>query len=104
MHDTGFDDSRYYGTNERYRKGVVDVKFEGSLGVIMAVVWDDVEEGADEIERVASYVGDLEYWADTLADELSGGVYAFLLVLDEDGDFSRTRRLENFGQLCDGLL
>lgn len=104
MDDAGFDDTRYYCTNEWYRKGVVDVELEGSFGVIVAVVWDDVEESADEIERMASYVGDLEDWADTLTDELCSGVYAFLLVLDEDGYFSGAGRLENLGQLGDGLL
>ena len=104
MYDARFDDSGYYGTDEWYREGVVDVKFEWSFGVIVTVVWDDVEESANEIERVASYIGDLEDWADALTDELSSGVYAFLLVLDEDGDFSGTGRLENLGQLCDSLL
>lgn len=104
MYDTRLDDSGYYCTDEWYRESVVDVKFEWSFGVVMAVVWDDVEEGANEIERVASNVRDLKDWADTLADELGGSVYAFLLVLDEDGDFSGTGRLENLGQLGDGLL
>ena len=104
MYDSRFDNSRYYSTDEWYREGVVDVKFEWSFGVIVTVVWDDVEESANEIERVTSHVGDLKDWADTLADELGGGVDAFLLVLDEDGDFSGTRRLENLGQLGDGLL
>jgi hypothetical protein len=58
VYNTGLDNSRYYCTNERYREGVVDVKFERSFGIIMAVVWNDVEEGANEIERLASYVGE----------------------------------------------
>lgn len=104
VYDTRFDDSRYYGTDEWDREGVVNVKFERGFSVVMAVVWNDVEEGANEIERLASYVGDLEHRADTLADELCGGVYTLLLVFDEDGDFPCTRRLENLGQLGDGLL
>lgn len=80
------------------------MKFERSFGIVMTVVWDDVEEGANEIERLTSYVGDLEDRADTLADELSGGIYAFLLVFDEDWNFPCARRLENLGQLSDGLL
>lgn len=80
------------------------MELEGCLGVVMAVVWNDVEEGPYQVKRVTCHVRDLEYRADTLTDELGGGIYAFLLVLDEDGYLSCTRRLQNLGQLGDGLL
>jgi hypothetical protein len=76
-----------------YRECVIDVKFERSVYVVVAVVRDDVEEGANEIQRVTCYVGDLEDWTDALTDELGGRVYTFLLVFDENWNLSRARRL-----------
>jgi hypothetical protein len=46
----------------------------------------------------------LEDWADSLGDELSGGVDAFFCVLDEDWDFASAWRFKDSGDLLDGLL
>ena len=41
--DAGFDDARDDGTDERNGESVVDVKLKGRLGVVVAVVREDVE-------------------------------------------------------------
>jgi len=46
------------------------VEFKGRVRVVFAVVRDYVEKGADEVEGLTGYVGDLEDGADSLADEL----------------------------------
>lgn len=39
-----------------------------------------------------------------LRGQAYSSIYALLATLDEDWDFSRSRRLEDFGQLSNGLL
>lgn len=102
--DARFDDARYDGANEGDREGVVDVEFEGGVGVVIAVVRKDVEECADKVQGLASDVGDLEDGADALRDELGGGLDSVGAIFDEDGYFPCTRRLEYASQLGDGLL
>ena len=46
----------------------------------------------------------MENRADPLADELRGGFDGFIAVLDEDGYFPGTWRLEDAGELGYGLL
>ena len=70
MDDAAFHDARDDGADEGDGEGVVDVEFEGSAGVVVAVVREDVEEVADEVEVFAGYVGDLEDGADAAGDEL----------------------------------
>ncbi len=80
------------------------MEFEGAVGVVVAVVGKDVEEGSDEVEGFAGDVGDLEDGTDALGDELRCGLNGICTVFDEDGDFASTGRLEDAGELGDGLL
>ena len=80
------------------------MKFESGLFFVVAVVGENVEEGADEVEVVAGDVRDLEDGADAPRDELRCCIDALLAVGDEDGDFPRAGGFEDFGELGDGLL
>lgn len=102
--DTGLDHARHDRAYERNRKGIVDVELERCRTIVVAMVREDVEEHADQIKVVSCNVGDLEDGADPARYKLSSSIYALLSVLDEDGDFSRAWRLEDFSQLSDGLL
>ena len=53
---------------------------------------------------MAGNIGDLEDGAYSLGDELSGGLNGLPTILDEDGDFASTRRLQDTGELGDGLF
>ena len=66
------------------------MELEGSVGIVVAVVGKDVEEGSDEVEGFACDVGDLEDGTDALRDELCGGLDGICAVLDEDRDFACT--------------
>lgn len=101
---TALHDTRDDGPHERHRESVVDVEFERSLSVVVAVVRQDVQESSDEIKVFTGNVGDLKDWTYSLADELGGGLDSFIAVLDEDGNLPCARRLEDAGELCDGLL
>ena len=46
------------------------MEFEGSLRIIVAVVWEDIEENADQVETFTSDIRDLEDWANARADKL----------------------------------
>ncbi|KFY19021.1 hypothetical protein V491_04625 [Pseudogymnoascus sp. VKM F-3775] len=70
----------------------------------MAMVRQDVEERADQVEVLASDIRDLEDGANAPRYELGGSVDAAFAVGDEDGDLVRTGRLENPPQLRDCLL
>ena len=80
------------------------MEFELGLRVIMAMVRQDVQEGADEVERFACNIGDLEDRAYSLGDELSCSLDGLSTVLDKDGDFASTGRLQDTGELRDGLF
>ncbi len=54
--DAGFDDAGDDGADEGDGEGVVDVEFEGAVRVVVAVVGEDVEECADEVEGLSCYV------------------------------------------------
>ena len=95
---------RHDSAHEGDRKGVIDVKLELGFGVIMAVVRQDVQEGADEIQRLAGNIRNLEDGAYSLGDELSCGLDGLPTILDEDGDFASTRRLQDTSELRDGLF
>jgi len=51
LYDTGDD-----GANEGNGEGVVDVEFERGVGVVVAVMREDIEKFADEIKAFASDV------------------------------------------------
>ena len=104
MDDSGFDDARDDGTHKRHGKGVIDMKLERGIGVIVAMVGKDVEERANEVERFTGDVGDLKDGADALGDELGGGLDSIGTVFDEDGDLPCAGGLEDAGQLGDRLL
>ena len=97
MNDAGFDDAGDDCTDEGDGEGVVNVIFEGGVGVVVAVVGEDVEERADEVEGFAGDVGDLEDGANTLGDKLRGGLDGVSAVFDEDRDFARARGFEDPG-------
>lgn len=102
--DAGLDDAGDDSADKGDGEGVVDVEFEGGLGVVVAVVREDVEEGAHEVEAFAGHVRDLEDGADALGDELSGGRDGLLAVLDQDGNFARAGGFEDTRYLRDGLF
>src|ERR1700712_4446515 len=104
MYDTGLYNAGYYSSNERHRECVVDVELERRINFVLAVVWQDVQELAYEIQGLASNVRDLEYRTDALADELSSSVYTIFTVLDEDRNLARAWGLEDFGELGKRLL
>ena len=69
--DARLDDTGDDGTNERDREGIVDVELEGRVGVVVAVMGENVEEFADEVKAFAGDVRDLKDGTYPLADELS---------------------------------
>ena len=89
--DPGFDDAGDDSANEGDGEGVVDVEFERSVSVVVAVVREYVEEGADKVKGFAGDVGDLEDGADALGDELRSGLDSVGAVFDENGDFACAR-------------
>ena len=99
-----FDHAAHHCAHERDGEGVVDVEFERTFCIVVAVVWQDVQERPHQVKALACDVGDLENGTYPLADELSGGLDGLFAVLDEDGDFTGAGRFENAGQLGDGLL
>ncbi len=104
MDHTGSDDARYDGADEGNAEGVIDMELKWGLGVVMAVVRQDVQEGSDMVESFACDVADLEDGADTLTDELRGCRDGLLVRGDEDGDFAGARGFEDAGKLGDRLL
>jgi len=88
--DARVDNARYDGTDEGDGEGVIDMKFEGSVGVIVAVVGKNVKEGSDEVEGFACDVGDLEDRTDALRDELRGRLNSVGAVFDENGNLARS--------------
>lgn len=104
MNDSRLDDAGDDCAYERDGEGVIDVEFEWGVSVVIAVMWENIEEGADEVQRLASDVRDLEHGADALGDKLGGSLNSIGAVFDEDGNFPCARRLKDAGQLGDGLL
>ena len=80
------------------------MEFEGGVGIVVAMVGEDVEEGSDEVEGFACDVGDLKDGADSLGDELCRSLDGVGAVFDKNGDFAGAGGFENAGQLGDGLL
>lgn len=72
MDNSGFDDPRYHRADERHREGVVYGEFEWCCGVVIAMMWKEIEEDSYKIQILASYIGDLENRAYSTGDELSG--------------------------------
>lgn len=70
----------------------------------MSVVRQDVQEGPHEIEVLASDVGDLEYRAYPLTDELSRSIDGVLTILNENWDFPCARRFQYPRELRNGIL
>ena len=114
------DHTGHYSAYERHGEGVIYVKLQWSIAVVVSVVWQDIQKRADQIEVRSGDIGDLENGTYSSRDELSlfsvsalhtsqhqkthSSVDAFLPVLDEDWDFASTRRFEDFGQLGNRLL
>ena len=46
------------------------MELKSSVDVVFAVVWNDIEKGADKVKGFASHVRDLKYRTNALADEL----------------------------------
>jgi len=51
--DAAFDDAGNDGADEGDREGVVDMELEGRVGIVVAVMREDIEEFADEVEAFA---------------------------------------------------
>jgi len=92
MNDSALDNSGNDRADEWDRESVIDVELERSFCIIVSMMRKDVQENTDEIERFSCDVRDLEYRADSLRNELCGGINALFLVLDEDGDFASAWR------------
>ena len=56
VNDTRFHDAGDDCADEGNGEGIVDVELEGRVGVVVAVMGEDVEEFADEIEAFAGHV------------------------------------------------
>src|SRR4051812_42333330 len=104
MYHARFDDTRDYCPDMGDAESVVDMELKSSVGIVAAVVREDVEERADQIEVLARHVRHLEDGADPLAHKLSSRVDALFVVLDEDGYLPRPRALQDPRYLRDGLL
>lgn len=101
---TGLHYTGDYGANKRYGKRIVDMELERRRAVVVPVVGQYVEEGADQVKIVSGDIRYLEDGAYSTRHELSRSVDALLLIADEDGYFPRARRFENFGELRYGLF
>ena len=66
---------------------------KGGSVIVVAVVWEDVQEGTDEVEVFTGDVADLEDRADALRDELCSGCDGLFVILDEDRDLAGAWRL-----------
>jgi hypothetical protein len=104
MYDARLHYARDDGSDKRYGEGVVDMELERCRAVVVAVVGQNVEEGAHKVEIVSSDIGDLEDGAYSPRHKLGGCVDALLLVLDEDWYLASAGGLQDFGELRDGLL
>ena len=102
--DAGFHNTADYRADEGNGEGVVDVELERRIAVVPPIVREDVQESPNKVQVLTRDVGYLKDRTDPLADKLSRRADAFLSILDEDGDFSRTRAFQYPGDLCDGLL
>lgn len=80
------------------------MKLKGGFGIIITMVREDVEEGSDQVQALASDIGDLKYRADTLAYKLGSCLNGLLAVLYEYWDFPGSWRLEYSSKLRNGLL
>lgn len=65
---------------------------------------EDVQKRPHQVETLSGDIRNLKDRAYPSGDELSCSIDALLAVLDEDGNFASSWRLENFGQLRDGLV
>lgn len=70
----------------------------------MAMVRQDVEERAHQVEVLTSYIRDLEDGADALADELACRVDALLVVGNVGWQLARAGAAHDLVDLGDGLL
>lgn len=70
----------------------------------MTVVRQYVQESSNEIKTFTCNIGDLEYRAYSLADELGRRLYGLFTVFNEDWNFPSSLRLEDAGKLGDSLL
>lgn len=70
MDDTAF---HYAGDNSPDKgdgEGVIDMEFEWCIGIIVAVMGEDVEESANEVEALTGDIRNLENGADAAANKL----------------------------------
>lgn len=86
-----------HGSDEGDGESVVDVELERGFGIVVAVVRQDVEEGANKVQAFACHVRNSKDGANALGDELGCGFDCFVAVLDEDWDLARSRRFKNAG-------
>lgn len=85
--------TRDYGPDERHGEGVIDVEFKRCLGVVVTMMWKNVEKRPYQVQAFPSNVGNLEDRAYPLAHKLCCGVDCVFVVLDEDRYFPGTWRL-----------
>ena len=104
MNYARLDNARDDGTHEGNGEGVIDMEFEGPLRIIVVMLWENVEEGPNQIEGLACHVGHLEYRTYSLRYELAGGLNRLCTVLYENWNFAGTGRFQNPGQLSNGFL
>ena len=80
------------------------MKLERCIGIVVAMVRQDIEERSHKIKAFSRDIGYLEDGTDPLTDELSCGFNSILAVFDKDWDFASTGRFQYSGYLSDGLL
>lgn len=80
------------------------MKLERALGIIIAMMRENVEESPHQVQAFAGDIGYLENRTDALAHKLSGRFNSLLTVFDEDWDFSGSGRLQYSSKLSDSLF
>ena len=104
VNNARFNNARNHGASERDREDVINMELEGSLGIVAAVVREDVQERPYQVQILSCDIGHLENRTYPLADKLSRCVDTLLTVFDERGNFSCSRTFHDFRDLRYRLL
>lgn len=104
MDNTTLHHTRNHRPDERYGKCIVDMKLERALGIIIAMMRENVEESPHQIQAFTGDIRHLKNRTDALAHKLSSRFNGLLTVFDEDWDFSGSGRLQYSSKLSNSLF